>query len=156
MSIAPSLKTVPDIIPTNVHPLPRTAGLVALHTVARNRITGHADFVRSTRRIMRLVLEEAVGLLRHDEHAVTTPTGFTFPGRILAQPEVFAVSVPRAGDALEAELREIQPGARIGKILIQRDVVTKQPHLYYQKLPPQIAGQQVLLLDPMMATAGTA
>lgn len=156
MSITQPLTAPREALDTRVHPLPRTAGLLALHTAARSRDASHADFVLATRRIMRLLLEEALAHLRHEDHAVTTPTGFSFPGKVLDQPELFAVSVPRAGDALEADLRDICPGTRFGKILIQRDPSTKLPQLYYQKLPVMIAGQQVLLLDPMMATAGTA
>ena len=57
---------------------------------------------------------------------------------------------------METELRAMAPGVRIGKILIQRDTVTKLPHLYYSKLPMDIARRHVLLLDPMLATGGTA
>ena len=45
---------------------------------------------------------------------------------------------------------------RIGKILIQRDEETAQPQLYYSKLPPDIKNRFVLLLDPMLATGGSA
>lgn len=139
-----------------VHQLRRSPGLLALHGTARNRHTSQADFVSATRRIMRLLLEETLSHLRYDSESVTTPTGFPFHGRALVQQDLYAVSVPRAGDALEAELREICPGTRFGKVLIQRDPITKFPKLYYQKLPATIAGKQVILLDPMMATAGTA
>ncbi|GAA3403023.1 uracil phosphoribosyltransferase [Pseudarthrobacter polychromogenes] len=143
-------------LPPNAFPLRRTPGLLALHAAARNREASHAEFVTATRRIMRLLLEESLAYLCYEDRLVTTPTGFPFTGAALVQHELFAVSVPRAGDALEAELRDIHPGTRFGKVLIQRDTVTKLPRMFYQKLPAQIAGQQVLLLDPMMATAGTA
>lgn len=149
----PAPVTVPS---SRVHALRRTPGLLALHAAARDRGASHTEFVLAARRIMRLLLEESIAHLRHEDCQVTTPTGFAFSGASLEQPHLFAVSVPRAGDALEAELRDICPGTKFGKILIQRDVVTKLPRMFYQKLPAQIAGQQVLLLDPMMATAGTA
>ena len=66
------------------------------------------------------------------------------------------MSVARAGDSMETELRTMMPGIRLGKILIQRDNVTKLPHLYYAALPTDIARRHVLLLDPMLATGGTA
>lgn len=147
---------VDRLISTRVHALPRTDGLLALHAQARDRTAGQAEFVRSTRRIMRLLIEDALGRLRHQPRSVTTPIGAEFVGCRRAKGELFAVSVPRAGDALEAELRDVCPETRVGKILIQRDPVTKQPSLYYSKLPEAIADQEVLLLDPMMATAGTA
>ena len=57
---------------------------------------------------------------------------------------------------MEAGLRAVVRGARIGKILIQRDDATKLPRLYYSNLPQDIASRHVLLLDPMLATGGTA
>ena len=47
------------------------------------------------------------------------------------------------------------PTAQVGKILIQRDEATAEPVLYYSKLPP-LTGKRVVLLDPMLATGGSA
>ena len=47
------------------------------------------------------------------------------------------------------------PSAQVGKILIQRDEATAEPVLYYSKLP-SLAGKRVVLLDPMLATGGSA
>lgn len=138
-----------------VHELARTDALLALHATARDVDASHLEFVLSTQRIMRLLLEDALGHLRHIDVAPSTPIGATFSGRRRIQPETFAVSVPRAGDALEAELRAIVPDARLGKILIQRDPDRKVPVFHWSKLPEGISGKEVLLLDPMMATAGT-
>ncbi|WP_405164329.1 uracil phosphoribosyltransferase [Nocardia sp. NBC_01499] len=139
----------------NVFELPKLAGLITLHTEARDADTGQERFVRATQRIIRLLLETALSQLEHRPRAVTTPTGRVFDGLEPAEPTLYAVSIPRAGDALESGLREIRPDARLGKILIQRDTVTKQPTLLYRKLPPDIAGKEVLLLDPTIATGGT-
>jgi len=57
---------------------------------------------------------------------------------------------------MEAGLREVCRAVRIGKILIQRDEETAQPKLFYAKLPEDIASRFVLLLDPMLATGGSA
>ncbi|MHB1210260.1 MAG: uracil phosphoribosyltransferase [Acidimicrobiales bacterium] len=140
----------------NLTQLPRTNYLLALHVAARNAEATHADFVFHTQRIMRLILEESLGCMRHVDVVTTTPIGLEFAGKRRAQEEIFAVSVPRAGDAFEAELRVLSPSARLGKILIQRDPERRVPVLYWSKLPEGIAGKEVLLMDPMMATAGTA
>ena len=58
----------------------------------------------------------------------------------------------RAGEAMEQGLRDCCRSVRIGKILIQRDEGTTKPKLFYEKLPEDIAGRWVLLLDPMFAT----
>mmetsp|Transcript_18330 Transcript_18330/g.30720 ORF Transcript_18330/g.30720 Transcript_18330/m.30720 type:complete len:123 (+) Transcript_18330:539-907(+) len=50
---------------------------------------------------------------------------------------------------------KIAPEAAVGKILIQRNEETKMPVLYYSKLPP-LAGRNIVLLDPMLATGGSA
>ncbi|MFF0488056.1 uracil phosphoribosyltransferase [Nocardia sp. NPDC003482] len=139
----------------NVFPLPNHPSLIALHTEARAADTGQERFVRATQRIIRLVLETALSHLRYRPKPVTTPTGFVYEGLEPVTPELYAVSIPRAGDALEGGLREIRPDTRFGKILIQRDPTTKKPTLFYSKLPPGIAGRQVLLLDPTIATGGT-
>ena len=88
-------------------------------------------------------------------HDVTTPVGETYHGLKFAS-KLCAVPVIRAGESMEAELREVHPGIRIGKILIQRDKETKLPHLYYSNLPEDIGERFVLLLEPMLATGGSA
>jgi uracil phosphoribosyltransferase len=57
---------------------------------------------------------------------------------------------------MEVELRELLPAIRIGKVLIQRDKQTKLPTVYYAHLPGDIADRHVLLLEPMLATGGSA
>ncbi|MFC4857009.1 uracil phosphoribosyltransferase [Actinophytocola glycyrrhizae] len=138
-----------------VHLLPQTKQLRALHTIVRDRHADRADLVVTASRIMRRLLDAALELLPYEPHDVQTPVGQTYPGlRVTSQ--VCGVSIARAGDSMEAELRVMAPSVRLGKILIQRDKVTKLPHLYYSALPADIARRHVLLLDPMLATGGTA
>ncbi|HUQ57300.1 uracil phosphoribosyltransferase [Lentzea sp.] len=139
----------------NVHLLPQTRQLRALHTVVRDRDASREDFVFYTERIIRLLVEAGLDLLPFEEHDVTTPIGATYHGLRFAD-KLVAVPVIRAGESMEGGLRAVVPGVRIGKILIQRDKDTKQPKLYYSNLPHDIASRQVLLLDPMLATGGTA
>ncbi|MFC9843885.1 uracil phosphoribosyltransferase [Streptomyces sp. NPDC060223] len=139
----------------NVNLIPQTNQLRALHTVIRDRDASRADFVHYSRRIIRLLLEAGLDQLPFEAHEVTTPVGETYQGLKFAD-KVCAVPVIRAGESMEAELREIHRGIRIGKILIQRDKQTKLPHLYYSHLPDDIAERHVLLLEPMLATGGSA
>ena len=62
----------------------------------------------------------------------------------------------KPGDILQEAVRQLQPGVKVGKILIQRDESSpdKLPVLYYKKLPRDIADCFVILVDPMLATAG--
>ena len=57
---------------------------------------------------------------------------------------------------MEQGLRDCCRSVRIGKILIQRDEATAMPQLFYSKLPKDIASRFCLLLDPMLATGGSA
>jgi uracil phosphoribosyltransferase len=140
---------------SNVHLLPQTRQLRAMHTVVRDRHARPEDFVRYSRRIIRLLLEAALDQLPFDQRDVTTPVGATYHG-LRPAVRVCAVPIIRAGDSMEAELRELHPGIRVGKILIQRDKRTKLPHLFYSHLPDDIAESHVLLLEPMLATGGSA
>lgn len=76
--------------------------------------------------------------------------GVAFAGSIVG------VSIIRAGEALEAALRSCCRNVRIGKMLIQRDEETAEAKLLFAKLPPDIAHRHVLVLDPMVATGGSA
>ena len=62
----------------------------------------------------------------------------------------------RAGESMEQGLRDCCRSVRIGKILIQRDEETAQPKMFYSKLPDDISNRYVFLLDPMLATGGSA
>lgn len=149
---APSIE---EYLGKNVHLLPQTNQLRALHTVIRNRNVRRDDFVFYSGRIIRLLIEAGLNLLPFEQHEVETPVGRKYNGLRFA-PQLCGVSVVRAGESMEAGLREVCRSIRIGKILIQRDKVTKLPHLYYSSLPRDIASRHVLLLDPMLATGGTA
>ncbi|MFD8391007.1 uracil phosphoribosyltransferase [Streptomyces sp. NPDC059680] len=140
---------------SNVHLLPQTKQLRALHTVIRNREASRQDFVFHAGRIIRLLTEAALDLMPFEPYDVQTPVGSTYHGLRFAD-RLLAVPIVRAGESMESELRAVIPGIRIGKILIQRNRTTKRPHLYYQALPDDTADRHVLLLDPMLATGGTA
>lgn len=106
-------------------------------------------------RIIRLLVEESLNHLPVIPKIVETPTGATYEG-VGFEGKICGVSILRAGEAMEAGLREVCRSVRIGKILIQRDEETALPKLFYSKLPEDIASRYVLLLDPMLATGGSA
>lgn len=139
----------------NVLLLPQTSQLRALHTVVRDKNVSGRDFEVYSRRIIRLLLETGLDLLPFQEREVTTPVGETYHGLEFTR-RVCGVSVVRAGESMETELREMVPGIRIGKILIQRDRRTKRPELFYAHLPDDIHTGHVLLMEPMLATGGSA
>ncbi|KAF9258047.1 PRTase-like protein [Marasmius fiardii PR-910] len=144
-----------DELPLSVFTLPRTAQLEALFTIIRDKATSRGDFIFYSDRIIRLLVEEGLNHLPVVKKSIVTPTGSTYEG-VGFEGKICGVSILRAGEAMEAGLREVCRSVRIGKILIQRDEETALPKLFYSKFPPDIAHRYVLLLDPMLATGGSA
>lgn len=145
----------PSLDGARLHILPQSRQLTALHTICRDRDAERGAFLAGAGRIIRQLLDAAIDLLPYEAARVETPVGATYEGLRLARPLV-GVPIIRAGESMEGELRAILPSIPIGKILIQRDMVTKQPRLFYHNLPATIRDSHVLLLDPMLATGGTA
>ncbi|WFC96002.1 uracil phosphoribosyltransferase [Malassezia brasiliensis] len=140
-------------LPPNAARLPMTPQLHALLTIIRNKDTPRSDFIFYSDRIIRLLVEEGLNHLPVLEQSVTTPTGHTYTG-VAFQGRICGVSILRAGEAMESGLRECCRSVRIGKILYDEE--TARPKLFYAKLPEDIADRWVLLLDPMLATGGSA
>ena len=126
-----------------------------LASMIRDRQTQRGDFIFYSNRVIRLLVEEGLNHLPVVEHTITTPLGKNYAG-VEFQGKICGVSIMRAGEAMEQGLRDCCRSVRIGKILIQRDEDTAQPRLFYEKLPEDIASRWVLLLDPMLATGGSA
>ena len=135
--------------------LQQSTQLKALMTIIRNDQTSRSDFIFHSDRIIRMLVEEGLNHLPTRSRTVITPIGSEFEGSTFVG-KICGVSIMRAGESMEQGLREVCKGVRIGKILIQRDEETAQPKLYYSKLPQDISSRYVLLLDPMLATGGSA
>jgi len=154
-SLPPSSQTSPATVPPSVFTLPQTAQLEALYTIIRNKETSRGDFIFYTDRVIRLLVEEGLNHLPVVPKTVETPTGAKYEG-VSFEGRICGVSILRAGEAMEAGLREVCRSVRIGKILIQRDEETAKAKLFYAKFPEDIATRYCLLLDPMLATGGSA
>ena len=76
-------------------------------------------------------------------------------GQVLAR-QVTLVPILRAGLGMADGVLRLLPDARLGHLGVYRDEKTLEPVSYYQKLPPDIAATEVLLIDPMLATGGSA
>ncbi|KAF7727857.1 hypothetical protein EC973_006970 [Apophysomyces ossiformis] len=142
-------------LPPQVQLLQPTSQLKGLMTIIRSKDTPRSDFIFYADRIIRLLVEEGLNHLPVIDKSVKTPTGATYQG-LAFEGRICGVSIMRAGESMEQGLRECCRSVRIGKILIQRDEETHKPKLYYAKLPKDIASRYVLLLDPMLATGGSA
>lgn len=116
--------------------------------------THHEDFRRMAVRISVLLAAEALRTLPTRAATVVTPLGEAAGQRLAA--DVVVVPVLRAGLGMLDAILELVPGARVGHIGLQRDEETAVASRYYAKLPPNLADSQVLIIDPMLATGGSA
>lgn len=139
----------------NLFVLDYTPQLQILYTAIRDKNTSRGDFIFYSDRIMRLLVEEGLNLLPVKNKEIITPTGSEFKGQE-ALGKIAAVSIIRAGESMEKAVRDVCKDIRIGKILIQRDESNAKPILFYSKLQEDISKRYVLLLDPMLATGGSA
>lgn len=111
-------------------------------------------FRRLAGRISMLLATEALRDLPTADETVTTPIGPAPARRV--RTDVVLAPVLRAGLGMLAGMLEVIPGARVGHIGLQRDEATAIASQYYAKLPPRLDGSVVLLIDPMLATGGSA
>ncbi|MBP1633461.1 MAG: upp [Acidobacteria bacterium] len=86
----------------------------------------------------------------------TVPTPVAEARVRLVSTSVVVVPVLRAGLGMLDAVLQLLPSARVGHIGLQRDEVTALPSQYYSKLPPDLSGSLVLVIDPMLATGGSA
>ena len=119
----------------------------------RDSSTTPEEFRVLARKIITLLLYEATIDLPVKHGTVMTP--LTEAPAISLDREVVAIPVLRAGLGLLAPVLELLPRVSVGYIGLERDEETAIARIYYQKLP-KMAGKVPLLLDPMLATGGSA
>jgi uracil phosphoribosyltransferase len=124
-------------------------------TILRDARTGHKEFRELVEEIAMLMAFEATSDLPLRTVQVQTPVGVAF-GATIAGQEIAVVPILRAGLPMEAGVLRLMPTARVGHIGIYRDPATLDPHTYYCKLPEDVGSRQVLVVDPMLATGGSA
>ncbi|KAL4995915.1 uracil phosphoribosyltransferase-domain-containing protein [Aspergillus recurvatus] len=130
--------------------------LLSLMTVIRDESTTTNAFAAAFDKISDLLIAAALDLLPSERLTIQTPTGWTYEGRRQVKP-VCGVSILRAGASFEAALRRAYgENLSMGKLLIQRNEETSLPVHLYSKLPAGIVEQFVLILEPMLATGGSA
>lgn len=120
----------------------------------RDATTAPETFRRMAVRISLLLAAEATRDIPTVDQSVVTPVG-PATGRRVA-PGVVVVPVLRAGLGMLDAVLELLPDARVGHIGLQRDELTAVASRYYAKLPPDLRGSYVLMIDPMLATGGSA
>jgi uracil phosphoribosyltransferase len=120
----------------------------------RDRRTGNAEFRRLVREVAGFLAVEVTRGLATRRIEVDTPLERT-GGVALARPFT-VVPILRAGLGIADGILALVPEAHVGHVGIYRDEASLAPVSYYSKFPPEIADGSVLLVDPMLATGGTA
>ncbi len=132
-----------------------TPQLRILLTIIRDKHTKRNDFIFYADRINRLLVEEGLNFLPVQERIVETRTGAQYIGAEFVG-KICAVPIMRAGLSMESSIREVAKRIRIGHILIQRNEETAQAMFFKEWLPDDIHERFVFVLDPMLATGGSA
>ena len=120
----------------------------------RDVSTSPEVFRRMAIRISLLLAAEATRDVPSHAVSVQTPLGSAAGRRVGTG--VVVVPVLRAGLGMLDAVLELLPNARVGHIGLQRDELTAVASQYYSKLPPDLRGSYVLMIDPMLATGGSA
>ena len=123
-------------------------------THLRDKTTKPATFRLLTKRLTVLLALEAAASLRSTPKPIETPLEL-MDSLILDDP-LIAVPVLRAGLGMLDPIVEFFPDVSVGYIGLERDHATAVASSYYAKLPPRMDGRTTLILDPMLATGGSA
>lgn len=129
--------------------------LVARHlSVLRDRATPSSDFRRRLSDISMLLLYEALRDLRVREDQIDTPLETT--GGMRLADEIVVVAILRAGLGMTDGALRLIPEARVGHLGLYRDEESLRPVGYYESIPAHAEDAEVVVVDPMLATGGSA
>jgi uracil phosphoribosyltransferase len=123
-------------------------------TTLRDERTDSPTFRRLADELVTLLAYEATRDVRTDEVGITTPVSAT-TGVRLSYPRPLVVPILRAGLGMLEGMTRLLPTAEVGFLGMIRDEDTLQPSTYASRMPEDLSGRQVYVLDPMLATGGT-
>ena len=123
--------------------------------ILRNKDTGVKEFREAVGEIAALMCYEATRDLPTEEVVIETPVA-PATCRVLSGKKLAIVPILRAGLGMVDTILDLIPSAKVGHIGLFRDPETHEPVKYYCKMPPDIAERQVFVVDPMLATGGSA
>lgn len=123
-------------------------------THLRRRESGPVEFRRHVRQLASLLAYEATQDLRERSLDIHTPLS-AMTGSVVAS-DVGLVPILRAGLGMVEPVLDLLPEAQVWHLGVYRDEVTARPVSYYSKLPPGQSVDVALVLDPMLATGGSA
>jgi uracil phosphoribosyltransferase len=123
-------------------------------THLRDRTTHPATYRTLTYQLSLLLAIEATRDLATTEKPIETPLEAA-QGRVLVQTPLVVVPILRAGSGMLQPFLDVFPDVSVGYIGLERDHETARARSYYCKLPP-LEGRRVFVIDPMLATGGSA
>ena len=124
-------------------------------TLLRKETTGTNEFRKLIEEISMLMGYEALADLPTADIEVTTPIEKTVQPVINGK-KLAVVPILRAGLGMVNGILALVPSAKVGHIGLYRDPESHLPHEYYCKLPDPIEERQIVVVDPMLATGGSA
>jgi uracil phosphoribosyltransferase len=124
-------------------------------TIIRRKETGSNEFRRIVGEIGGLMTYEITRDLPLKDVEIETPIGKTTQKEI-ASKKMTIVPILRAGMGMLNGVLEMVPSAKVGVIGMYRDEKTLKPHEYFVKMPKDVAERECLIVDPMLATGGSA
>lgn len=124
-------------------------------TIIRDKETGTKTFREVVNEIARLMAYEVSRQMPLEDIEIETPLAKTTQKR-LAGKKVVIVPILRAGLGMVDGMLDLIPAAKVGHMGVYRDEETKKPVEYFCKMPQDIASRQLLVVDPMLATGGSA
>ncbi|MCD8146233.1 MAG: uracil phosphoribosyltransferase [Clostridiales bacterium] len=123
--------------------------------ILRDENTGTQEFRAVVSEVASLITYEATRSLPTKEVEVTTPCGVA-KCQVLTGKKLAIVPILRAGLGMVDGVLSLLPSAKVGHVGLYRDPETLEPVEYYCKMPADIAERDVIILDPMLATGGSA
>lgn len=124
-------------------------------SILRDKETNVREFRSLAMELTMLMAFEAMRDLELEDAVVETPVA-TAKVKRLAGKKLALIGILRAGLVMVDGILSLVPNARVGHIGLYRDPETLQPVQYYSKLPSDVAERDIFLLDPMLATGGSA
>ena len=123
-------------------------------TVLRDKNTPSPVFRQLVEELVTLLAYEATREVKTTEVTIETPVTQT-KGRMLSKPRPIIMPILRAGLGMLEGIVKLLPTAEVGFLGIKRNEETLQPYTYANRLPDDLTGRQVYIIDPMLATGGT-
>ena len=124
-------------------------------SILRDKNTGVKEFREAVGEIAALMCYEATRNLPTEEVEIETPVATT-KFKVLSGKKLAIVPILRAGLGMVDSMITLIPSAKVGHIGLFRDPQTHEPVKYFCKMPPDISERQVFVVDPMLATGGSA